>query len=59
MRKDGSFDALFQRNFGQAVASLHLDRRVLIELTNPFLPSWVPVGRKDLWLDPVTAGKPG
>lgn len=59
MRKDGSFDALFQRNFGQAVADLYLDRRVLIELTNPFVPSWVPVERKELWLDPVTAGKPG
>jgi hypothetical protein len=59
MRKDGSFDALFQKNFGQAVADLHLERRVVIELNNPFLPSWVPVGRKELWLDPVTAGKSG
>jgi hypothetical protein len=56
MRKDGSFDALFQKNFGRAVADLHLERRVVIELTNPFLPSWVPVERKELWLDPVTAG---
>ena len=56
MRKDGSFDALFQKNFGQAVADLHLERRVLIELSNPFLPKWVPVERKELWLDPVTPG---
>lgn len=59
MRKDGSFDALFQKNFGQAVAGLHLERRVVIELNNPFLPPWVPVERKELWLDPVTAGNPG
>jgi hypothetical protein len=59
MRKDGSFEALFQKNFGQAVVDLHLERRVLIELSNPFLPSWVPVERKELWLDPVTAGNPG
>jgi hypothetical protein len=59
MRKDGSFDALFQKNFGQAVADLHLERRVVIELINPFLPSWVPVERKELWLDPVTAGSSG
>jgi hypothetical protein len=59
MRKDGSFDALFQKNFGQAVADLHLERRVVIELNNPFLPSWVPVERKELWLDPVTAGNSG
>jgi hypothetical protein len=54
MRQDGSFDALFEKNFGQAVAELHLERRVLIELTNPFLPQWVPVERKELWLDPVS-----
>ena len=59
MRKDGSFDALFQKNFAQAVAGLHLERRVLIELKNPFVPSWVPVERKELWLDPVTVGNPG
>ena len=59
MRKDGSFDALFQKSFGQAIADLHLERRVVIELNNPFLPSWVPVERKELWLDPVTAGNPG
>jgi hypothetical protein len=59
MRKDGSFEALFQKNFARAVADLHLERRVLIDLKNPFLPNWVPVERKELWLDPVTVSKPG
>jgi hypothetical protein len=59
MRKDGSFETLFQKNFARAVADLHLERRVLIDLKNPFLPNWVPVERKELWLDPVTVSKPG
>src|SRR6202051_1985228 len=59
MRKDGSFEALFQKNFGRALADLHLERRVLINLKNPSLPNWVPVERKELWLNPVTVSKPG
>jgi hypothetical protein len=58
MRHDGSFEALFRKNFAQALTDLHLERRVLIDLKNPFLPAWVPVDRKELWLDPVTASRP-
>ncbi|HZZ09585.1 MAG TPA: hypothetical protein VFE79_02740 [Paraburkholderia sp.] len=53
MLKDGSFDALFRQHFGKAIADLHLERRVVIELKNPYLPPWVPLARKELWLVPL------
>lgn len=52
MAKDGSFDALFAEHFAKSLAGLHLDRRVVIELENPFLPAWVPFNRGELWFDP-------
>jgi hypothetical protein len=51
MIRDGSFDALFNRFFGDALRELGLDRRVIIDLENPFLPAWVPLDRKELWFD--------
>jgi len=51
MIRDGSFDALFDRHFGKSLRDLRLDRRVIIDLENPFLPSWVPLDRKELWVD--------
>jgi hypothetical protein len=53
MVADGSFDALFARNFGKPLAYLNLRQRVVIELENPFLPPWAPVKRKELWFDPA------
>jgi ABC-type amino acid transport substrate-binding protein len=52
MAKDGSFDTLFARHFAKSLAGLHLDRRVVIDLGNPFLPAWVPFNREELWFDP-------
>lgn len=49
---DGSFDALFARYFARTLAELRLDRRVVIELENPYLPAWVPLQRKALWYNP-------
>jgi hypothetical protein len=57
MLKDGSFEALFRKQYSNGIADLHLDRRVVIDLKNPSLPAWVPLNRKELWLDPVN-GKP-
>ncbi|MFM0181508.1 hypothetical protein PQR52_23770 [Paraburkholderia aspalathi] len=57
MLKDGSFEALFREHFAQGIADLHLERRVLIDLKNPLLPSWVPLDRKELWLDPFDGKK--
>jgi hypothetical protein len=53
MVADGSFDALFARQFGKRLADLNLRQRVVIELENPFLPAWAPVKRKELWFDPA------
>jgi len=53
MAADGSFDALFNKYFGKLLADLNLRQRVVIDLQNPFLPAWVPLGRKDLWFDPT------
>lgn len=57
MLKDGSFEALFREHFAQGIADLHLERRVLIDLKNPALPPWVPLDRKELWLDPFGGKK--
>lgn len=51
MARDGSFDALFYKHFAKTLAELDLGRRRVIELENPFLPAWVPLRRKELWLD--------
>jgi hypothetical protein len=53
MVADGSFDALFARQFRKVLADLNLRSRIVIELENPFLPAWVPIARKELWFDPA------
>lgn len=40
--RDGSWDALFDRCYGASVASLHLQRRKVFRLQNPFLPPDLP-----------------
>jgi hypothetical protein len=39
--------------FARQLAELKLETRTVIELKNPFLPSWVPYGRRELWFDPA------
>jgi ABC-type amino acid transport substrate-binding protein len=51
MAKDGSFDALFDKYFARPLRDLRLDRRVIVDLDNPFLPAWVPLDRRELWFD--------
>ena len=53
MEADGSLDALLNKHFGQLLADLNLQQRVVIDLQNPFLPTWVPLERKELWFDPA------
>jgi hypothetical protein len=53
MREDGSFDRLFDASFSQAITALKLGQRVIIDLKNPFVPDWLPVDHKALWLDPL------
>jgi hypothetical protein len=50
---DGSFNALFAKYYGKLVADLDLRHRVVVDLENPDLPPWVPLGRKELWFDPA------
>jgi hypothetical protein len=44
---------LFAGHYGKTLADLNLNRRLPIKLENPFLPAWVPLGRKQLWFDPA------
>ncbi|NVK23570.1 MAG: ABC transporter substrate-binding protein [Gammaproteobacteria bacterium] len=49
--KDGKFEALFNRYFGDVVDKVTQQKRKKFELMNPFLPSNTPLQRKELWLD--------
>ncbi|MFO1337118.1 MAG: hypothetical protein U1F53_02605 [Burkholderiaceae bacterium] len=50
---DGSFEALFQRHFGAALARADLGRRRVVELANPVLPSETPLADRALWYRPA------
>jgi hypothetical protein len=52
---DGSFDRLFYRHFGEAIAQARLSERTVIELDNPYLPASAPLERKGLWFRPDEA----
>ncbi|MCL9780131.1 hypothetical protein M9194_01640 [Vibrio sp. S4M6] len=52
MIEDGSFDDTFNQFFHDTVSKANLDERVIIELSNPFLPSSIPFKRKSLLIDP-------
>jgi len=46
---DGSFDKLFCMQYAQSIIQAKLDRRTVIDLFNPVLPSQTPSARKELW----------
>jgi len=48
--KDGSFDQLFNQEFGEAIQRSRMASRRKLELTNPLLPAETPLGQKELWL---------
>ncbi|MDL5601132.1 hypothetical protein QS468_51065 [Bacillus subtilis] len=50
---DGSFERLFQRRHGASIRRARLDQRRVIELQNPDLPDTAPLGRAELWYDPL------
>ena len=52
--KDGSFDRLFMRYYGEIVNHTLNENRRVYHLKNPFLPKKTPLHRKELWLDLVT-----
>lgn len=47
--KDGSFDNLFNKYYGGAIAQARLQQRKIIEIPNPLLPENTPLSRKELW----------
>lgn len=57
MVASGSLQQLFELHFGSALARLDLSSRRVIELTNPFLPGFVPLTRPEFWYDPLARPK--
>jgi hypothetical protein len=49
--KDGSFDRIFKRYYGEMVNGTIKENRSVYHLKNPFLPKKIPLHRKILWLD--------
>lgn len=49
--KDGSFERLFNRYYGEIVSQTINEKRRIYHLKNPFLPKKTPLQRKELWLD--------
>jgi len=51
---DGSFDQFFNSHPSSitALANLDLDKRKVLDLCNPILPTWVPVKQSKYWLEP-------
>lgn len=54
-KRDGSFKALFNKHFGEVIAQLEGQSRVLIKLNNPFLPSEIPNMETDWWMPTTKA----
>jgi len=50
--RDGSFEALFQRNFGDALKRSRLGKRRVFEMSNPLLPEQTPLADERLWYRP-------
>ena len=51
--RDGSFEALFQKNFGDVLKRSRLGERQVFELRNPLLPPETPLRDARLWYRPV------
>ncbi|MBC3860773.1 amino acid ABC transporter substrate-binding protein [Undibacterium jejuense] len=52
MRKDGSFDSIFNKYNMNAIEKLNLKGRRLIRLSNPVLPKNTPLNDASLWYSP-------
>lgn len=52
--KDGSFDELFFRYFGEGLKRAKLNKRLILRLPNPLMSEQTPLNRKELWLIPDT-----
>jgi hypothetical protein len=52
MLHDGTFDQIFLKHHGETIEKANLKQRRLFRITNPLLPSEVPLRRKELWFNP-------
>lgn len=48
---DGSFDRLFYQHFGDIINRANLDKRLIFELENPFLPLETPLSDTRMWIN--------
>jgi hypothetical protein len=49
--KDGSFDKIFYKYYGDPITRSNLKKRKLLTLGNPLLPDATPLQQKELWFD--------
>lgn len=52
MMKDGSFEAIFKKFNGKAIAQANFKKRRVIRMANFLLPKETPLGDASLWFDP-------
>lgn len=50
--KNGSFDKLFNQEFGGLINQFNIEQRKIINLENPLLSVYTPIDRPELWIDP-------
>jgi hypothetical protein len=48
--RNGKFEQLFQRTYGDILHRARVGERTRLKLTNPLLPAATPLGRKELWI---------
>ncbi|MFZ6774202.1 amino acid ABC transporter substrate-binding protein [Undibacterium sp. SXout7W] len=53
MQKDGSFDAIFNKYYQDAITKLNMKSRRIIRLNNPHLPKDTPINDSKLWHIPT------
>lgn len=53
MIDDGSFDYIFMKHNGNALAEANIKARRVIRLVNPLLPAATPLDDRSLWYDPM------
>ncbi|NRR31741.1 ABC transporter substrate-binding protein [Oxalobacteraceae bacterium] len=53
MLRDGSWNALFERYKGEIIDKSGLRKRRVLQIPNPTLSPKTPLGRSELWFDPL------
>jgi hypothetical protein len=55
MVRDGSLASLFFQYKADQIKRAGLDKRIILNIPNPLLPPETPLGRPELWYDPLAA----